>query len=253
MAAYNIRVSRERENGYWDQVLYGGRTNTIWHIDKNGVPSLAELKPGSFVSNPVFVVLYHDGAGRVWDRAHRYGVIPSNSTLVHVDAHDDLALPPTLPQTIDELSTQEYGVGSFILPRVKVGMIGRIVWVKPQTVESPGEEAGNQNMTLQTIHFPESIESPLLPSKPKVTVTEDVPLIKADLLDIDLDFFTAGLPEWFPNFFLKKKVTVFITSLVRKIQGIKIITIAVSPGYTHSSRERVLLESTMKALSRRSS
>jgi len=221
---------------YLDKMFEFGGKKRIWHVDTKRIHQVVEPRFEEFVNNPVFVMQDHDGAGRIWDWAYFYGVIPSNSTLVHVDADDDLVLPGILPEALDALLIENYEVGSFILPRVNIGMIRDIVWIQPKSA------------TRYSTCSLASIESPRLLSKPSVRVTKDIPLIEADLLDIDLDFFTAGLSEFYPDFLLKNKAASFISSVVQKIRGVKVITIATSPGYIQSGRERLLLQSTLEAL-----
>lgn len=78
--------------------------------------------------------------------------------------------------------------------------------------------------------------------------TSKIPNIDSDLLDIDLDFFTHGLSPHTPDFILKKRVSGFTDKLLEKIQGIKIITIAISSGYIQTGREKILLESVLNTL-----
>ncbi|RHY43274.1 hypothetical protein DYB37_003561 [Aphanomyces astaci] len=63
----------------------------------------------------------------------------SNWTLVHFDAHPDLAFPRDIPASCvftpsalyDALDSSEAGIASFILPLAFAGHMGSLVWVKP--------------------------------------------------------------------------------------------------------------------------
>ena len=51
-----------------------------------------------------------------------------------------------------------------------------------------------------------------------------------------------------PDFILKRRVFDFMNKLLERIHGVKIITIAISPGYIQIGRERILLESVLDKL-----
>ena len=187
----------------------------------------------------------HDGAGKVWDRAFQAGAIKQHSVLCHIDAHDDLAKRGILPCSFAELTKKNYQVGSFILPRVNVGIIDTIIWIKPKG-EDPTNKLRRNTETASFVNFPSSLEAEDLRNKPLVHTTDKITPASADLLDIDLDFFTQGLSKFTPNFVLKRRVSAFMKELFNNISGVKIITIATSPGYIQSGREIIILETVLR-------
>ncbi|EQC39699.1 hypothetical protein SDRG_03127 [Saprolegnia diclina VS20] len=73
-------------------------------------------------------------------RAIRQRRLPfANFTIVHLDAHADLAFPPSLPAATifspdalyDGLDASEAGIASFLLPLAYAGHMHRLVWIKP--------------------------------------------------------------------------------------------------------------------------
>ncbi|RHY80337.1 hypothetical protein DYB26_012570, partial [Aphanomyces astaci] len=98
----------------------------------------------------------------------------SNWTLVHFDAHPDLAFPRDIPASCvftpsalyDALDSSEAGIASFILPLAFAGHMGSLVWVKPPSLH------------LTVCELPQGAA---VPSGPFV-------------LDICLDYFTTLNP-----------------------------------------------------------
>lgn len=226
--------SKEQQRAFIDTVLYQHKKH-VWFVGQNGLVEMTKLGRESYLNRPVFIMQDHDGAGRVWDAAYYHGVIPQGSTLVHVDAHDDLSLPDYLPTTLEELGKHDYNVGDFILPRVNVGIVSNIVWIKPP------------KRAFWRAWYETHAEW-RLSHKPKIEVSDYVPEMNADILDIDLDFFTDDINNPVPDFFLQRNATKFLSKLMEKVSGVKIITIATSPGYIQMNRERPLLEAALEVL-----
>jgi hypothetical protein len=246
MKSYLIIIDMEgmeQKDFSLEEVLFSFGKKKIWAFDNAGFREVVEPKGEDFFGRRLFVMQDHDKAGKIWDWAYLYRAIPKKSTLFHLDAHDDLFLPDNIPASLDDIWGQEYQIGSFILPRVNLGIIGNIVWVKPKGIKTEQRHSFNDRS------FPNSIHSSKLLHQPKVSVIEEIQAMRADLLDIDLDFFTHGLSENCPNFFLKRRVKSIIAEIIEKISGSKIITIAISPGQIQTGREKVLLESVLNCLS----
>ncbi len=70
-----------------------------------------------------------------WLRAARAGILPSSGvTIVHVDAHPDLAVPakpiPSGSRDPEELVSR-VDIASFVLAAVRVGLVEKVVWLRP--------------------------------------------------------------------------------------------------------------------------
>ncbi len=228
------------QSNYLDEVFSFGNKRSVWLAEKFTLHKVDRLRREDFTGLPIFIMRDHDGAGRIWDQALELSILPKNSTLVHIDAHHDLGLPDELPNSVEELSFANFQAGSFILPRVNTGIIKDIVWIRSKSTD-PRLADMNRN-----------IGSSRLLAKPNVKVVKGIPKMQADLLDIDLDFFTDGNGEWYQNSLLKRNLHAFMLQLAKGIKGIKIITIATSPGYIQSGKERLLLESILDFLFSRS-
>ncbi|ETV76511.1 hypothetical protein H257_09518 [Aphanomyces astaci] len=78
----------------------------------------------------------------------------SNWTLVHFDAHPDLAFPRDIPASCvftpsalyDALDSSEAGIASFLLPLAFAGHMGSLVWVKPPWANQMA--MGNETFTV---------------------------------------------------------------------------------------------------------
>jgi hypothetical protein len=222
-----------------DELLYRLPKNEAFLFHKNGFIPLPEVEDEQFLENPLFLMHHHNHAGKVWDRAFELGVIGEKSNLLHIDAHDNLAIREPFPGT-------EQGVGSFILPRVESGVIRSITWLTHLPYAQPGFDNGQ---SASFIHYPNSLVSPLLTRRPTVQeiskLTEKEPF---DLLDIDLDYFTQGLNQQIPDFILRLQTRKFMRELQEKVEGVKVTTIAISPGYIQRGREGILVEEILRAL-----
>lgn len=223
-------------------ILYGKR-KAIWEVTF-GSPTLFKPEQLDLGHTRLYVMRDHDGAGKVWDAAFDAGQF-SAATLVHVDAHDDLAFHSPLPQTREEVLRQEYEVGSFILPRVNVGCIQNIYWVAPFSLDRTTQERRAPS-SGRVIPYPESLGSDELSTKPTVIVSKEIPQVTAELIDIDLDFFTYDLESYYPNYLLKIQAKKFFETILKRVLAPKIITIAISPGYITGGRERPLLEAALE-------
>lgn len=223
----------------YNDFIYSSDRKKLWKVDNQVLRPLENTDDDCRTTAKIYVMKDHDSAGRIWDKMFMYGKLCSGATMVHIDAHDDLAIHGYLPESMDELNTANYEVGSFILPRVNIGMIGAIYWVHPKRMK---QYMVTNDSHAAVVSYPHSIISPRLRIQPQVVTTPDVPHVAADLLDIDLDFFTAGLSDLCPNIVLKMQVSRFMQKLTQNVHGVKMITIATSPGYIQSGREKVLLE-----------
>lgn len=70
-----------------------------------------------------------------WLRAAREGLLPSSGvTVVHVDAHPDLAVP-TRPIPVGSrdprLLVSRVDIASFVLAAARVGLVDRVIWLRP--------------------------------------------------------------------------------------------------------------------------
>jgi len=196
---------------------------------------------------PTFVMRDHDGAGKVWDQAYAEGNI-SQATLVHIDAHDDLAFHTPLPTSFVELQMANYEVGSFIIPRVAVGIIGKMYWVIPRNMPQQFLQHSVLKNSSSVIRYPESLLHEKVNTTFQLEVTREVPAVTADLLDLDLDFFTYQLSGYVPDYVLKLQVKKHLHKVFTVVQKPKIITIATSPGYIQFNRERPVLEAALSAV-----
>ena len=234
------------ENTCPSEIIYKNHKEAFF-VNQYGLVPLSEITDNDFQNQPVFIMFDHNEAGKVWDRAYQFGLLNCNSHLTHVDAHDDLSLRKPLPTSYEELVDREYQAGSFILPRVNIGMIGKITWVKPLNHSLPTTQV-TQSPGSSVLSYPYSICANDLRNKPTISETSEIPYMDSDLLDIDLDFFTHGLSPHMPDCILKRRVSNFMNKLLERIWGIKIITIAISPGYIQTNREKILLESVLNKL-----
>jgi hypothetical protein len=86
---------------------------------------------------PIVVVGSHDRALAHWFAAARAGRLPRRGvTVVHVDAHPDLALPRgPLPSGWPESPAavlRHVDIASFQLAAVRAGLVGEVVWLRPE-------------------------------------------------------------------------------------------------------------------------
>jgi hypothetical protein len=70
-----------------------------------------------------------------WLRAAREGLLPSSGvSVVHVDAHPDLAVPtqPIPAGSRDpRLLVSRVDIASFVLAAARVGLVQKVVWLRP--------------------------------------------------------------------------------------------------------------------------
>jgi hypothetical protein len=223
-----------------NEILYAPREGGVWTYEGR----VSDLHKEFSCSLPVFFVQDHNAAGFIWDQAHALGKISDHSTLMHVDAHDDLALRLPLPRDTQELSSLSYEVGSFILPRVHLGIIDTIVWMHPSSVHPPLGLGEYDHLSFTS--YPDSLQSRRLAHTPHVIETIQVPDIHAEILDIDLDYFTQDAPTYYPDFIFQKTVRNVITELKRRVQNVKLVTVALSPGYIQFSHANAILIEAMR-------
>lgn len=196
---------------------------------------------------PIFVMRDHDGAGKIWDQAYVDGII-SQATLIHIDAHDDLAFRTPLPTSFAQLQAGNYEVGSFIIPRAVTGIIGKMYWVIPRGMQHHYGQPPMPQMNNPVIRYPESLQHEAVSAALQLEVTREIPVVTADLLDLDLDFFTYNLSGYIPDYVLKLRIKQYLNKVFSSIQKPKIITIATSPGYIQCNRERPVLEAALEAV-----
>ncbi|KDO33845.1 hypothetical protein SPRG_01724 [Saprolegnia parasitica CBS 223.65] len=150
-------------------------------------------------------------------RAIRQRRLPfANCTIVHVDAHADLAFPPSLPAATifspgalyDGLDASDAGIASFLLPLAYAGHIHRLVWIKPPWATQMAigthtfhvgqqKDTGCLGVTSHASYFvDENLYAPLdaleKPASLELTVAElpAAPLPEGPyVLDICLDYF----------------------------------------------------------------
>jgi hypothetical protein len=185
---------------------------------------LAAAAPATSGDDPALEVRIVESHNRVllgWLAAARAGRIPREGvTLIHVDAHADLAAPrgplaPGFPQ--DDLALFERtDIASFVLAAVRAGLVDEVVWVHPPwshqlpdgaravrlgslpsgalAVDDPSDfyvlGAGwapaaslsdVQTLRLRAIELPDALREPLLADGPTI-------------LDVDLDVFATHNP-----------------------------------------------------------
>eukprot|EP00929_Paragymnodinium_shiwhaense_P002101 TRINITY_DN10229_c0_g1_i1.p1 TRINITY_DN10229_c0_g1~~TRINITY_DN10229_c0_g1_i1.p1 ORF type:complete len:478 (+),score=132.52 TRINITY_DN10229_c0_g1_i1:47-1435(+) len=78
---------------------------------------------------------YHGDAIYAWNEALLSGALKAPATLVHIDTHADLAVGPFF-ETDGSLSSlelaQSVDINDFIQAAVAVGLVDRVIWVKPE-------------------------------------------------------------------------------------------------------------------------
>jgi len=216
-------MDAERKNTI-NEILYSSHhRRSLWTADG----MVTDLRKEFSRTVPVFYMQDHDAAGPVWDAARELGIIPRGATLVHVDAHDDLAVRLPLPEAPADLSHLSYDVGAFIMPRVHAGIISHIAWVHPENVSPPEDSGQTDGLLVGTIKFPK---------------------MKAELLDIDLDYFTKKIPQWHPDAWIRARVRTDIQELLHNVTGVRVITVALSPGYIRFSQAKTILIEVMHQL-----
>ena len=192
-----MKETLHSQRGY-DAFLFQSKRKDVWRVRSKSMEPVAKAEL-LFDGVSLFVMKDHDSAGKIWDLAFSTGIINS-AMLVHIDAHDDLAFKKPLPATFERLQIEEFQVGSFIIPRIELGIIGEMVWIVPVSMHDS------------------------IVRHPSEKIMKEVPQISAQLIDIDLDFFTYKLPAAFPNFLLKLKAKEFLKHTFQCIDGPKIIT-----------------------------
>lgn len=227
------------------EMLYSDRSLRMW----TNSGEVHKLTPEVF-RDPVsiFYMQEHNVAGYVWDLAAQHGVIAPMATLVHVDAHDDMALQHPLPRTINEATIYSYSVGAFIIPRIQTGVIDNVIWLHPKNVH-PDTMTATPIAQGASLRYPNSLRSPDLRGGYHVMDTSDLPKVQAELLDIDLDYFTKKYPEETPDFVLRALVARDLKEILRRVSGVRIITVALSPGYIRYSDAKPVLEEALRVLS----
>ena len=221
----NVKETLPFQNNL-EAFLFGAKRKEIWQMQSGQINRFNDneiIIPG--VS--LFLMKDHDGAGKIWDFAYEQQTI-NHATLLHVDAHDDLAFRLPLPATFTQLQESEFQVGSFIVPRINLGIISKMIWVFPRNMRDAYAR------------------------HPQVEITKEIPVIEAELIDIDLDFFTYNLPIGYPNFLLKQRAKRFLSDLFKLVTKPKIITVATSPGYIKTGTEKPLVEAVVETFSEHS-
>jgi len=89
----------------------------------------------------VYVCDDHNEALNAIHQAIRIEAMPfeSRTTMLHVDSHPDLMVPPDMPADLvfhprdlqHHLSNSETGIAEFILPAVFAGHLSKVVWLRP--------------------------------------------------------------------------------------------------------------------------
>lgn len=222
--------------GYFS--LFG--RDLIWQLRSGEIRYINNLDTFPAKEGEVYLARDHDIASKVWDRYFKLGIISAPCKLVHIDVHDDLYMPPVLPSSFLDLTQTKYQVGSFILPRAHLGLISEIIWVRPPRVTQRGTGVKS---------YPQSINSNDLQHRPSVIEFDSIPTVSTDILDIDLDFFTNMYGDAVPNWMFTMLVKRNLEIIRKRITNFKVITIASSPGFVSSKRERALVVLAIQALS----
>ncbi|ETW05435.1 hypothetical protein H310_03200 [Aphanomyces invadans] len=175
----------------------------------------------------VVVVDDHHHALEPIHQAIRRRVLPfANWTLVHFDAHPDLAFPRDVPaksvftpsQLYDVLDASEAGIASFVLPLSFAGHMESLIWVKPPWAQqmtlgdqafAVGEHIDNGTLCVTSNHsyfVDEAMYAPESELTKKQTLQLTVcelhdspassvrPPLGPFVLDICLDYFTTLNP-----------------------------------------------------------
>ncbi|OQR92864.1 UPF0489 protein C5orf22-like [Achlya hypogyna] len=161
---------------------------------------------------PVYVVDDHH-------HAIRRRLLPfSNVTIVHLDAHPDLAFPRSIPAATifapealyDALDASDAGIASFLLPLAYAGHLRHLVWVKPpwatQMATGDHEFLVGTDACAVSSHEAYFVDEDLFAraetlseAKPlSLTVAElpaaPTPTASSFVLDICLDYFSTHNP-----------------------------------------------------------
>jgi hypothetical protein len=231
----------ERDHGS-NELLYRLPKNEAFLFRNDQFTPLPELSQKDFLEYPIFLMHDHKEAGRVWKKAFELGVIGKNLSLLHIDAHDDLALRNPFP---DGEPQNE----SFILPLVEKGLIRDITWVCNHPNAPVDFEPDAHSVTVP---YPYSLTHPSLTKRPIVSEVGKLTDIQAfDLLDIDLNFFTEDVNQNVPDFWLRWRTRKSMEETMRLVSDVKVTTITVSPGFIQNGRAQALVEEALKAFGKK--
>lgn len=158
---------------------------------------------------PTFIMEEHYEAFFIWRYAVMNQFIPATrNTLLHVDDHDDMNLPP-LKSSLKEIGTDlrdalmftrtNLGIGDFILPAVYQGLFSDIYWMRREhhrlrkdrmlnmfSAQGEGRRLFiTENLFQAGLLNPDRKVANLYHITPDRTISTSQPVI----LDIDLDYF----------------------------------------------------------------
>lgn len=163
---------------------------------------------------PTVIIEEHNEAFLVWHWARQKGLIEARSnSLIHIDAHSDLATP-RLRRSIHDLQESveshrhftynELTISTFIMPAVYQGLIDEIHWVKQGHKKDRKKErqqyvrslnGHGKSLTRAEANNREEIEKIEDPDRKwfqvLLSAEEELPEGASGLLDFDLDYFST--------------------------------------------------------------
>jgi len=169
---------------------------------------------------PVFCFNEHNEAYYYWHRARTHGHFTKALDLVHVDAHEDMGLPPVFSESIypqkqsdasrlkfyHRFASNQLTISDFILPAILSGVIRNVYFVypkwrkfKPIRKKHTICSAFGEGKVLKTRVKPKKSDHPLVnKAYPDLTPfyyitgrVEQLPKNRKVILDIDLDYFAC--------------------------------------------------------------
>ena len=179
----------------------------------------------------VHLVDNHDEAYHLWRRAGASG-----RTLVHVDAHHDMAW-------LDHVGLID--IGNYVCQAMRDGVVNEVVWVVPDAswATRSGRSVLRRHLNTLVKHYPgktgpiqisdRQLSTRLLEVPVTICALDSLPEIKPTiLLDIDVDFFTLPRVEFLrddrPGETPWRWPAEFLSALRRKHLNTDFVTIAYS-------------------------
>ena len=86
---------------------------------------------------------HHDALPQLHRFIRRKRLAFANATMIHIDAHPDLMVPPSMPaaaifaprRLYDALEESSGGIAEWILPLIFAGHVSRVVWIRPAWID----------------------------------------------------------------------------------------------------------------------
>lgn len=127
-------------DGSWQDAIPGDQV-VFEEIDEHRVlHSCTGLKnfiraPHPVTGKPMVIVDNHNHVFYFWHEAREQGLIENGATLVHIDAHKDTRVPPSMLSAEDSRDLEKVfhytnfvlNVGNYIPPAMKDGLVGELI------------------------------------------------------------------------------------------------------------------------------